>query len=98
MRRGLPRERGGDAGVDGEDATRRRARTIGEEERDPLGDVFRPDLAAEQAALRVERLQLLRLDAVRGGALGAHLVREETRACEDRVGIDDVRANPERAA
>src|SRR5207249_720172 len=72
----LPGERRRNTAVDGDHAAGGGTRAIREQEGDRLGDVDRLHLAAEQTALGVESLELLRSDSVGLGPLSPHLVGE----------------------
>src|ERR1700712_2892694 len=73
----LPQERGGHAGVDGDV----QAGGVGElgaaEHVDRVGDVLGEDLTLEDRALGVEGTQVLLLDAVDRGAVGAPAAGED---------------------
>ena len=60
------------------------------EHEDGVGDVLRQHLALEQGALGVELAEVLLLDAVDRGALGAPAAGEDAGALDHAVGVDAV--------
>src|ERR1700741_3971120 len=91
----LARERAGIAGIDVHDIARRFRGTLGSEECHRFGDVFRINAALEQAAVPVDRFELIDALLVLRGALLRPLALPDARAAQDGVRIDDIDADAE---
>ncbi len=85
-------------GVDVDDIPSRLRRALGREESHRLGHVFRKHAALQQAALAIDRLELVGAGLVLLGALLGPFALPDTGAAQDSVRVHDIHANAGRCA